>query len=192
MYIYLRLGYYRFSPSETLLPILPFTHHLPHNFVSVGVSEFPAADRTARLTVYPAILSTARSTPTTMPLAESWVKLEEAFGGRSTLKGSTEEIRAQYDGLVQALMPMLPPFPENTTITEGEEQGTKYRTYVPKDGEGPFPIAVWFHGMYTPSLLPTRRFWTWCPRPGSGNPGEAQGRPRYEVTFVGLGYGTAR
>jgi len=87
-----------------------------------------------------------------MPLAESWQKLEEAFGGRSTLKGSTEEIRAQYDGLVQALMPMLPPFPENTTITEGEADGTKYRTYVPKDGEGPFPIAVWFHGTYIPSF----------------------------------------
>jgi len=81
-----------------------------------------------------------------MPLAESWLKCEEAFGGRATLKGSTEEIRAQYDGLVAALIPLLPPFPEGVTVDEGEVDGIKYRTYVPKDVEGPMPIGVWFHG----------------------------------------------
>ena len=76
-----------------------------------------------------------------MPLAESWLKWEEAAGGRATLKGSTEEIRAQYDQLVEALLPMMPPMPENTTVQEGDVEGVKYRTYTPKDGSGPFPIA---------------------------------------------------
>lgn len=81
-----------------------------------------------------------------MPLAESWLKCEEAFGGRATLKGTPEEIRAQYDGLVQALLPMLPPFPEGSTITDGDVDGIKYRTYTPKEGDGPFPMAIWTHG----------------------------------------------
>lgn len=84
-----------------------------------------------------------------MPLAESWLKCEEAFGGRATLKGTPEEIRAQYDGLVQALLPMLPPFPEGCTITDGDVDGVKYRTYTPKEGDGPFPIGVWTHGAYS-------------------------------------------
>ena len=62
------------------------------------------------------------------------------------LKGSAEELRAQFDGLVQALIPMLPPFPENTTIKDGDVDGIKYRVYTPKEGDGPFPIGVWTHG----------------------------------------------
>lgn len=62
------------------------------------------------------------------------------------LKGSTEDIRKQYDDLVQALIPMLPPFPEGSTVEEGKVDGIGYRTYVPKEGNGPFPIAIWTHG----------------------------------------------
>ena len=81
-----------------------------------------------------------------MPLAESWQKWEEASGGRAILKGSPEEIRQMYDGLVQALIPMMPPLPENVTVNEGEVDGIKYRTYTPKEGDGPFPIGIWTHG----------------------------------------------
>ena len=83
-----------------------------------------------------------------MPLADSWLAWEEAAGGRATLKGSPEEIRGQYDALVAALIPMLPPFPEGSTVSEGEVDGVKYRTYVPKEGDGPFPIAIWTHGRH--------------------------------------------
>ena len=62
------------------------------------------------------------------------------------LKGTPEEIRQQFDGLVQALLPLLPPFPENTTIVDGDVDGIKYRTYTPKEGNGPFPIGIWMHG----------------------------------------------
>jgi versiconal hemiacetal acetate esterase len=81
-----------------------------------------------------------------MPYAQSWLDWEEASGGRATLKGSPEEIRAQYDGLVQALLPMLPPMPEGVDVTEGDVDGIKYRTYTPQEGDGPFPIGIWMHG----------------------------------------------
>lgn len=77
-----------------------------------------------------------------MPLAESWLKWEEMSGGRAILKGSIEDIRGQFDGLVQALIPMMPPMPEGTNIVEGNVDGIKYRTYTPKEGNGPFPIAL--------------------------------------------------
>jgi versiconal hemiacetal acetate esterase len=81
-----------------------------------------------------------------MPYAQSWLDFEKAMGGRAILKGTPEEIRAQYDGLVAALMPMMPPMPEGVDVVEGEVDGTKYRTYTPQKGDGPFPIALWTHG----------------------------------------------
>ena len=81
-----------------------------------------------------------------MPLAKSWLDWEEASGGRAILKGTPEEIKGMHDQLVQALIPMMPAPNENVDVTEGEHEGIKYRTYVPKEGNGPFPIAVWTHG----------------------------------------------
>jgi len=81
-----------------------------------------------------------------MPYAKSWLDWEAAAGGRSALRGTPEEIRAQYDGLVAALMPMMPPMPEGVDVVDGEHEGIKYRTYTPQEGTGPFPIALWTHG----------------------------------------------
>ncbi|KAK3056868.1 Telomerase-binding protein [Extremus antarcticus] len=81
-----------------------------------------------------------------MPYAQSWLDWEAASGGRACLKGSPEEIRAQYDGLVAALIPMMPPMPEGVDVAEGDVDGVKYRTYTPQEGSGPFPIAIWTHG----------------------------------------------
>lgn len=67
-----------------------------------------------------------------MPLAESWLAWEQAAGGRATLKGSPEEIRGQYDALVQALIPLMPAPNENVDVVEGDVDGIKYRTYTPK------------------------------------------------------------
>ena len=81
-----------------------------------------------------------------MPLAESWLNWEQMAGGRATLKGSAEEIKAMYNQLVEALIPMMPAPNENVDVVEGDVDGIKYRTYTPKEGDGPFPIAIWTHG----------------------------------------------
>lgn len=81
-----------------------------------------------------------------MSYAQSWLDWEAASGGRTALKGTTEELRAQYDGLVAALFPMMPPMPEGVDVVEGEVSGTKYRTYTPQGASGPLPIALWTHG----------------------------------------------
>lgn len=81
-----------------------------------------------------------------MPLSQSWLDWEEASGGRAILKGSPETIKGMYDQLVQALIPMMPAPNENVDVVEGEVDGIKYRTYTPKEGDGPFPIGVWTHG----------------------------------------------
>lgn len=79
-------------------------------------------------------------------LAESWKQWEAASGGRATLKGTPEEIKGMYDQLVQALLPMFPPFSENVDVKEGDVDGIGYRIYTPKGKSGPFPTAIWTHG----------------------------------------------
>ena len=81
-----------------------------------------------------------------MPLSQSWLDWEDASGGRAILKGTPETIKGMYDQLVQALIPMMPAPNENVDVAEGDVDGIKYRTYVPKKGDGPFPIGIWTHG----------------------------------------------
>ncbi|WPH00347.1 Hypothetical protein R9X50_00317300 [Acrodontium crateriforme] len=81
-----------------------------------------------------------------MPYAQSWLDMEAASGGRVVLQGSPDEIKGMYDGLVQALLPLLPPPSGNVDVKEGEVDGIKYRTYYPKGATGPLPTAIWTHG----------------------------------------------
>jgi versiconal hemiacetal acetate esterase len=81
-----------------------------------------------------------------MPLAHSWLDLEKASGGRAILKGSPEEIKAMYDGLVQALLPQLPKPSENVESKDGDVDGIRYRLYWPKGASGSLPTAIWTHG----------------------------------------------
>lgn len=81
-----------------------------------------------------------------MAYAKSWLDWEAASGGRATLKGGPEEMRTMYAGLVEALLPLMPPMPEGVDVVEGEVDGVKYRTYTPQGSDGPFPIALWTHG----------------------------------------------
>lgn len=62
------------------------------------------------------------------------------------LGGSIENIRAQYDQLIQMLLPQLPKPSENVESKDGEVDGVKYRVYNPKGVSGPLPIAIWTHG----------------------------------------------
>ena len=78
--------------------------------------------------------------------AQSWLDRENMSGGRNVLHGTYEQIRGMYDGLVQALLPMMPNFTENVDVKEGDVEGIKYRLYTPKGESGPFPVAIWTHG----------------------------------------------
>ncbi|KAK3678138.1 Telomerase-binding protein [Recurvomyces mirabilis] len=81
-----------------------------------------------------------------MPLDQSWLDLEAASGGRAILKGSPEEIKAMYAGLVAALAPQFPKPSENVESKDGEVDGIKYRLYWPKNASGSLPTAIWTHG----------------------------------------------
>ncbi|KAK0277449.1 hypothetical protein LTR91_006080 [Friedmanniomyces endolithicus] len=59
-------------------------------------------------------------------LAPSWLELEKASGGRAILKGSPEDIRGMYSGLLQALAPQMPKPSENVETKNGEVDGVKY------------------------------------------------------------------
>lgn len=78
--------------------------------------------------------------------ATSWLDWEAQSGGRAIMHGTPDEIKGMYEGLVQALMPMAPPFSENVDVTEGDVEGIKYRIYKPKGVEGPLPIGFDTHG----------------------------------------------
>ncbi|KAF4949021.1 hypothetical protein FGADI_9306 [Fusarium gaditjirri] len=80
--------------------------------------------------------------------AESWLKFEESLGGvRPVLKGSEEEMRAQFGGLGSLLASQAPPFPENELkVSDGEVGGVAYRTYTPLGSEAKkLPIGVFYH-----------------------------------------------
>ena len=81
-----------------------------------------------------------------MSYKQSWLDFEKAAGGRIVLAGSPEDIKKQYDDLVQMLLPQLPKPSENVESKDGEVDGVKYRVYNPKGASGALPIAVWTHG----------------------------------------------
>lgn len=78
-----------------------------------------------------------------MPYAQSWQDLEAATGGRAVLRGQAPEMRAQLDGLVQMILPLLPPPSENVKVQEGDVDGIRYRVYMPKSSKGGLPLAIW-------------------------------------------------
>ena len=81
-----------------------------------------------------------------MSYTQSWLEFEKASGGRMVLQGSHEEIKKQYEGLVEMLMPHAPPPSENVESKDGDVDGVKYRVYKPKAATQPLPIAIWTHG----------------------------------------------
>ncbi|KAK5111823.1 Telomerase-binding protein [Meristemomyces frigidus] len=81
-----------------------------------------------------------------MPLAQSWLEVEKASGGRAVLKGTPEEIKTMYNQLVGALLPQYPKPSENVESKDGEVDGIKYRLYWPKTATDALPTAIWTHG----------------------------------------------
>jgi versiconal hemiacetal acetate esterase len=70
------------------------------------------------------------------------------MGGRFAIRGSPEEIKAQYEGLIQLLAPQLPAPSDAVDAKEGDIDGIKYRLYTPKEAakSGPLPVGIWTHG----------------------------------------------
>ncbi|CAK7228723.1 hypothetical protein SBRCBS47491_007003 [Sporothrix bragantina] len=79
---------------------------------------------------------------------ESWQKLEEALGSRPVLAGTTDELRAAFNGLVAMLVTQYPPASPHVTTEDGTfGTGAKYRVYTPSTLSSPDgPVAVYFHG----------------------------------------------
>ncbi|KAF9767347.1 hypothetical protein IL306_000089, partial [Fusarium sp. DS 682] len=80
--------------------------------------------------------------------SDSWLKFEENLGGvRPVLRGTAEEMRTQYNGLVSFLASQYPPTPEKELkVSDREVAGIEYRTYAPHGCEtNNLPIGVFYH-----------------------------------------------
>lgn len=79
---------------------------------------------------------------------ESWLKLEEALGGRTALKGTPEELREQFTNLLTMLAPLYPPPTDAVSTQDGDVDGIAYRIYTPKEAakSGPLPVGLYTHG----------------------------------------------
>lgn len=75
-------------------------------------------------------------------------QVEKSLGGRSALGGTTEEMRAQFAGLVEFLLPQYPKPSDKVTTRDGSTDGVNYRIYTPTKAaqKGPLPVGVWTHG----------------------------------------------
>jgi len=78
-----------------------------------------------------------------MPYRQSWLELEKATGGPTVLCGTVPEMRAQFNGFSQGLLPLYPPASENVDTRDGNVEGVRYRIYTPKPCKGGLPLAIW-------------------------------------------------
>lgn len=75
-------------------------------------------------------------------------QLEEALGGRTALKGTPEELREQYAGLLGMLAPLYPPPTDAVSTKDGDVDGIGYRIYTPVEAAkgGALPVGLYTHG----------------------------------------------
>jgi versiconal hemiacetal acetate esterase len=84
-----------------------------------------------------------------MSYKKSWLDLEEALGGRSTIAGTPAEIKARSLVLKAYLERSIPKQADTVRITHGEVEGVRYRMYRPAETERPpkpLPVGIWAHG----------------------------------------------
>lgn len=69
-------------------------------------------------------------------------------GSRFVLKGTAEEMRAQFDQLISIVLPLLPLPSDAVSTRDGDVNGIKYRIYIPREAskQGLLPVGVWTHG----------------------------------------------
>jgi hypothetical protein len=69
--------------------------------------------------------------------------MEQKLGGRSVLRGSVEEQRAQFSGLGAALAPLAPPLPDVLDVEDVMISSTlRVRVYSPKEGKGDLAFGL--------------------------------------------------
>ncbi|KAF4459827.1 sterigmatocystin biosynthesis lipase esterase stcI [Fusarium albosuccineum] len=79
--------------------------------------------------------------------AASWLNFEETLGGvRPVLRGTAQDMRAQYDGLLSFLSLQHPPTSDEVKVNQDRVSGIEYRTYIPHASETrQLPIGVFYH-----------------------------------------------
>lgn len=86
--------------------------------------------------------------PYELKLYADSIQLEQALGARPVLQGSALEMRAQFNGLAEALGPQYPPPSPAVQTTEYAVNGLKVRVYSLKASspEIPQPVGIYSHG----------------------------------------------
>ncbi|KAB8261558.1 Alpha/Beta hydrolase protein [Aspergillus pseudonomiae] len=79
-------------------------------------------------------------------LSTEWLELEEALGNRPLLKGSPEEIKKQYSGLMTFLAANRPPPDPYVSANDMTIAGVKCRVYTPGSPATPRPVGIYTHG----------------------------------------------
>ena len=77
-----------------------------------------------------------------MPYTESWLKLEEEAGGRSSLKGTPEELRQGWAELSKVLLPAWPQPSDNVSSRDEQLNGVHCRIYTSRDAR-PRAVGLW-------------------------------------------------
>lgn len=82
-----------------------------------------------------------------MSYKKSWLDVEEALGGRSTIAGTPAEIKARSRASKAYLERWIPKRADAVEVTEGEVKGVGYRKYRPAEAPmKPLPVGIWAHG----------------------------------------------
>ncbi|KAK5188041.1 hypothetical protein LTR16_008863, partial [Cryomyces antarcticus] len=69
-------------------------------------------------------------------LADEWLELEKSLGTRPVLKGSPEEIIAQFNGLSEMLASQIPPPDPSVSTHDQTVDGVPIRIYTPDGASG--------------------------------------------------------
>jgi versiconal hemiacetal acetate esterase len=68
------------------------------------------------------------------------------MGGRAVLKGSADELQAQFNGLLQFLGPQYPPPSPAVQVEDHDIGGIQARVYTPqKSHDKPLPVGIFAH-----------------------------------------------
>lgn len=73
------------------------------------------------------------------------MQVEKALGSRPVLKGSPEEIKAQYNGLAALLAEGRPPPDPYVSTKDMTIAGVKCRVYTPGSPTAPLPVGIFTH-----------------------------------------------
>lgn len=88
-----------------------------------------------------------------MPYTESWLALEEASGGRSSLKGTPKELREGWSELAKVILQLWPEPSKNVESRDETLNGVHCRIYTPA-GIKPRAVGFWSKCTDCSSIIP--------------------------------------